>query len=168
MSIILVWCEYIIIMLQCSICKNTPTRQCTSCNRIFFCNICSYAHLEDHIEKKTICTFEKIQFKLSNKDFRSLEQFINSANKDIDNQKKDIIKETLKAISQIKKCMMQAFEILEKMRCEYNNFRGKRFFDEIEFSKAKEILRKNLKFNYPYFTQVEGQLTKNLKFSIAA
>ncbi|OMJ79894.1 hypothetical protein SteCoe_19980 [Stentor coeruleus] len=147
-------------MLKCSICGNIPTRQCSSCNSILLCSECSYFHFDDHMKYNTSCLFEKVQIKLSSKEINLLKIKIRSANEAIDLQKKLIIKETSKATKILKIYIKQAFEILENLRREYNSLNNKIILDENEFIKAKEILKKNLMFEYPCYTQIEGTLTK--------
>lgn len=156
-------------MLKCSIwkCKETPTRQCNSCNRNLFCKKCFADHSDKHIEQNIPCQFGKIQIKLSKAKAERLRRNIKELIKSVEYQKKNILIETLKINKQIKNMIKLAFKGLDQMINEYKDIYNKAIFQETEFVKVQSIMNEEILFEYPILTINNGKLTKiKLKYKL--
>ncbi|OMJ68058.1 hypothetical protein SteCoe_34602 [Stentor coeruleus] len=150
-------------MLKCSFCHGRPLMQCTECENKLYCKSCSQDHISFHEANSSKCNFEAIKKIFSEEKMSKLKKCIQEYIIIINIQKDNIIKEALKLKETIESMTKISLEQLDLMIEEYEAFSKLEAFGIQDIMLAEDFLKRQLVFEYPSFTKVEGILIKNSK-----
>lgn len=154
-------------MLKCSSfgCTDPPITQCNNANGHLLCNKCIPIHSEKHQkDNKILCYFGEIKSKLPKSKFKNLRNSIEESISEIEKQKQKIMNEAYKVHSQVGNLVKQAINFLDQMIKNYTEIYNKTIYNEKDCHIIETIIKRKIVFEYPFFSKVEGVLTKNTLF----